>query len=127
MEEKKFYTLPELAKVLGISRIAVFKKVKRGKINAIRIGRNWVVPAENINHSINKTTPPTQEQGKKTKLPSTSIKEPTSLTTEKAPFHSRTERKEFPEHNAEARAAMETPMDSTQVKDKNSLDSFGWD
>ncbi len=44
-EEKEFYSVPEFAKKLGISRIAVFKRVKKGKIQAIRIGRNWAIPS----------------------------------------------------------------------------------
>lgn len=42
--EEKFLTIPEFAKKLGISRIAVFKKVKKGQLEAIRIGRNWAIP-----------------------------------------------------------------------------------
>jgi len=30
---------------MGISRIAVFKKVKKGQLAAIRVGRNWAIPA----------------------------------------------------------------------------------
>jgi excisionase family DNA binding protein len=37
--------LPEVAAILGISRIAVFKKVKKGQLQALRFGRNWAVPA----------------------------------------------------------------------------------
>lgn len=44
-EKAKFISVPEAAKILGISRIAVFKKVKKGEISAIRIGRNWAIPA----------------------------------------------------------------------------------
>lgn len=43
MEEKKFLSTAELAKILGISRVAVFKKIKEGKINAIKVGRNFVI------------------------------------------------------------------------------------
>ncbi len=32
--------------MLGVSRIAVFKKIKSGKIKAFKIGRNYVVPIE---------------------------------------------------------------------------------
>lgn len=31
--------------MLGLSRIAVFKKVKKGQLPALRFGRNWAVPA----------------------------------------------------------------------------------
>ena len=43
--EKEFYSVPEAAALLGLSRIAVFKKVKKGQLAAIRFGRNWAVPA----------------------------------------------------------------------------------
>jgi len=33
-----------LAKILGISRIAVFKKIKAGQIKAKKIGRNFAIP-----------------------------------------------------------------------------------
>ena len=48
MTNKEYVTLPELAKMLGISRIAVFKKVKAGEIKAIKIGRNYAVPKERL-------------------------------------------------------------------------------
>jgi excisionase family DNA binding protein len=40
-----YYTIPEAAKILRISRIAVYKRVKSGKIKAIRVGRNYAIPA----------------------------------------------------------------------------------
>lgn len=43
MELKDFYTTKELAKILGISRVAVFKKIKNGTIKAQKIGRNFVI------------------------------------------------------------------------------------
>lgn len=43
--EKDFYSLPEAAAILGISRIAVFKKVRKGQLQATRIGRNWAIAA----------------------------------------------------------------------------------
>ncbi len=44
MENKEFLTTTELAKILGITRIAVFKKIKKGQIKAIRIGKNFAIP-----------------------------------------------------------------------------------
>ncbi len=44
-DKKEFLSVPEAAVLMGISRIAVFKKVKKGQLAAIRIGRNWAVPA----------------------------------------------------------------------------------
>ena len=48
MREKEFFTIPELAKILGISRIAVYKRVKKGQIEAIKVGRTYVIPKKNI-------------------------------------------------------------------------------
>ncbi|OGS07149.1 MAG: hypothetical protein A2270_04835 [Elusimicrobia bacterium RIFOXYA12_FULL_51_18] len=44
-EQRVFFSIPEAAAHIGISRIAVFKKVKKGQLTAIRIGRNWAIPA----------------------------------------------------------------------------------
>jgi len=43
MESKDFYTTKELAGILGISRIAVFKRIKKGAIKARKIGRNFAI------------------------------------------------------------------------------------
>ena len=38
----------ELAEILGVSRVAVFNKIRSGAIKAEKIGRNYVIPAEEI-------------------------------------------------------------------------------
>ena len=38
--EKEYLSTSEVAKILGISRIAVFKKIKSGEIKAEKKGRN---------------------------------------------------------------------------------------
>lgn len=43
---KEYISTFELAQLLGVSRVAVFKKIKAGKIKAFKIGRNYVVPIE---------------------------------------------------------------------------------
>jgi excisionase family DNA binding protein len=49
MKEKKgYYSIAELAKKLDISRIAVFKRVQKGSIKAIRVGRSYAVPEEEV-------------------------------------------------------------------------------
>jgi len=48
MENRELITTAELAKILGISRIAVFKRIKRGQIKAIRVGRNFVIPRDSL-------------------------------------------------------------------------------
>ena len=44
-ENREFLSIPEAAALMGVSRIAVFKKVKKGQLAAIRIGRNWAIAA----------------------------------------------------------------------------------
>ena len=46
--EKNYLTTAKLAKLLGISRIAVFKKIKSGKIKAKKIGRNFVIDKKGL-------------------------------------------------------------------------------
>ncbi len=41
--DKQLFSTIELASILGISRIAVFKKIKSGKIKAKKVGRNFVI------------------------------------------------------------------------------------
>jgi len=48
MGKNEFMTIPQLAKILGISRIAVYNKVKTGEIKAIRIGRNYAINVKDI-------------------------------------------------------------------------------
>lgn len=47
--EKDFYTTTELAKVLGISRISVFKRVRQGSIKAVKMGRDFIIFKKDLN------------------------------------------------------------------------------
>ena len=48
MQEKRFFSTTELAKMLGISRIAVYKKIKNGQIKAQKSGRNFVIDKKDL-------------------------------------------------------------------------------
>jgi len=48
MENKRFLSTIELAKLLGISRIAVYKKIKKGQIKATKVGRNFVIDKKDL-------------------------------------------------------------------------------
>lgn len=54
MKDEKFITTPELAKMLGVSRIAVYKRIKSGKIKALRIGRNFVIDKKDLGDILGK-------------------------------------------------------------------------
>lgn len=45
---KNYYTVKELADILGVSRIAVFKKIKNGQIKAEKAGRNYIIFEKDI-------------------------------------------------------------------------------
>lgn len=40
---KQFLSTTQLAKLLGLSRITIFKKIKNGEIKAQRVGRNYII------------------------------------------------------------------------------------
>jgi len=54
MEKNDFYTIPQVAALLGISRIAVYKKVKNGVIPARRVGRTYLIPAGSLRSVLGK-------------------------------------------------------------------------
>lgn len=55
----------ELAKILGISRIAVFKRIQKGQIPAERIGRSYVISMDDVNDIIQGTGPKVLTKEKK--------------------------------------------------------------
>lgn len=48
MQKSGYLTVPQLAKILGMSRITVYKKVKRGQIKAVKIGRAYAIPEKQV-------------------------------------------------------------------------------
>lgn len=63
MDRDKYITTAELAKMLGISRVSVHKKIKSGEIKAIAMGRNYVVEKDSLPSEIFKRI---QEENKQT-------------------------------------------------------------
>lgn len=47
-----FVSVAELAKMLGISRIAVFNKIKKGQIPAEKIGHSYAISMEDVSYII---------------------------------------------------------------------------
>ncbi len=47
-KSKLFYTTKEVAEILNISSVAVFNKIKNGKINAEKIGKNYLIPRSEL-------------------------------------------------------------------------------
>ncbi len=43
---KTYFTTSEVAKMLGVSRVTIFRKIKSGEIKAEKFGRNFMVPTD---------------------------------------------------------------------------------
>lgn len=54
MAKDEYVTIPQLAELLGISRIAVYKKVRKGQIKAVKIGRNYAIPIKYVDDILGK-------------------------------------------------------------------------
>ena len=48
VEEKKLYSVEDLAKILPITPLTIRKYFKKGKIKGHKIGRNWYITKENL-------------------------------------------------------------------------------
>ncbi len=54
MVKENYITIPQLAKLLNISRIAVYKKVKAGLIPAKKIGKTYIISDRDIQNILHK-------------------------------------------------------------------------
>ncbi|MFH1867767.1 MAG: helix-turn-helix domain-containing protein [Candidatus Omnitrophota bacterium] len=54
MENKEYMSITEAASLLGISRQALHRQVKKGKIEAIRIGRSYAIPTRKLIPTLHK-------------------------------------------------------------------------
>ena len=52
---KELYSTSEVAKILRLSRISVFNRIKLGKIKAERIGRNYVITHKSVMEALGKS------------------------------------------------------------------------
>ena len=55
MDMSGYITIPQLARILGLSRIAVYRKVKKGQIKATKIGRNYAIDRKSVETILGKT------------------------------------------------------------------------
>jgi len=46
--EKKYLSVSDMAKILSISRQAVWKKIQNQEIKAEKIGRSYIIPAGSV-------------------------------------------------------------------------------
>lgn len=60
--KKDYVSTTEAAKILGVSRIAVHKKIRNGEIVAQKIGRNYIIERQQLNRGV---SAPLQETDKR--------------------------------------------------------------
>jgi excisionase family DNA binding protein len=58
--EQAYYSTMEAAKVMHISRVAVLKKIKTGRLVAEKIGRNYAIPKVELEAIIGSKVSPAQ-------------------------------------------------------------------
>jgi len=56
--ERATYSVPEAARVLGVSRNTAYEAIKAGQIPALRIGRRIVVPRQEIDRLLSASPAP---------------------------------------------------------------------
>ena len=54
-KKEKYLSVAQLAKILGISRIAVYKKIIKGEIEAIKVGRSFIISREELGKILGET------------------------------------------------------------------------
>jgi len=54
MVNEKYITIPQLAELLGLSRIEVYRRVRKGQIKAEKIGRMYVIKDKEVAHILGK-------------------------------------------------------------------------
>jgi len=48
MEKSDFLSVAQLAKILKISRVAVLKRINKGAIKAVKVGRSFIIAKKDI-------------------------------------------------------------------------------
>jgi len=60
--DENLVSTAEAAKILGISRVAVFNRIKKGEIKAWKVGRNYVVDKRSLGTVFQDLTPSQKER-----------------------------------------------------------------
>lgn len=60
--EESVYTVPQVAKMLGINRNLAYELARRGELPALRLGRRLVCPKQAIDRLLGQGMPTVQEE-----------------------------------------------------------------
>jgi len=61
--DKEFLSTAELAEMLGVSRVTVFKKIKSGEIKAQKSGRNFIILRKDLPAALGTVVSEEQKKG----------------------------------------------------------------
>ena len=53
-KDKTLFSTLEVSKILGVSRVTVFNRIKSGEINALKVGRAYLISKEELNRYLGK-------------------------------------------------------------------------
>lgn len=56
MQHQDFYTIPDLAKLIGLSRSQVFRRVKANLIPHQKVGHEYLIPKEYVDSILGEMT-----------------------------------------------------------------------
>ncbi len=62
MQHKNFYTVPELAKIIGLSRSQIFRRVQANLIPHQKAGRIYLVPRSYVDSVLGEITTEDQKE-----------------------------------------------------------------
>ena len=74
MVNQKYITIPQLAKLIGLSRIEVYRRVRKGQIKAEKIGRMYVITDKEVAHILGKK-PTAKDKGQIEKAVKKAVRE----------------------------------------------------
>ena len=59
---KTHFSVAEVAKIMGISRVAILKKITLGRLPAQKVGRNYVIARSDLETVLGSTVSPEQKK-----------------------------------------------------------------
>jgi excisionase family DNA binding protein len=60
--KKAWLSTAQAAELLGVSRVTVFKRIKDGTLMAEKVGRNYVIAADEVDRFLGKRGPLSEEE-----------------------------------------------------------------
>lgn len=67
MDDLKLYTLDNISRLVGVSKTTLYRYVKDGKLQAVKIGKAWMITEEKLRAFIDRGTAPKPAAKRRTK------------------------------------------------------------